>query len=130
MPSPARSAWVSSARPRPDPRRRQEMTDSGIMRFFPLAFACFATCAQATYTPVNANGNGDGAERCLTGLTCGAGAYSGALSIVAAFERDLGLAPGSLRRIDDAADRRWIALSADAAIRPFARYAGDRSVLD
>src|SRR5262245_33036037 len=98
------------------------------MRILLLAAGCFAACAHAAYTPVNPNGNGDGAERCLTGLTCGAGAYSGALSIVAAFERELGLAPGSMKRVSDGNDQRWSVLGPSAAVLPVARYAGDSSV--
>lgn len=94
-----------------------------------LALFLAAGAAQAAFTSVNAHGNGDGGERCLAGAACTAGSYAGALSIVAAFERDLGLAAGSVQRIDDAFDRLWVATAADAAFRPFARYAGDRSAL-
>lgn len=97
------------------------------MRILLLAIGCFAVHVHAAYTPVDSNGNG--AERCLVGSTCGAGAYAGAPSIVAAFERDLGLAPGSLQRIDDAYDKRWSVLAPDAAVRPFARYGADNSIL-
>ena len=88
----------------------------------------FADAAHAAYTPVNPHGNGNGNERCLASL-CTEGSYAGALSLVAAFERDLGLAAGTLQRVDDARDRRWVTLGPQAAVRPFARYAGDDSIL-
>jgi hypothetical protein len=85
--------------------------------------------AQAALTPVNPNGAGNGAERCLAGATCAQGAYAGAPSIVRAFETDLGLAAGSLQRVDDGLDQLWTKVSGDAALRPIARYAGDNSKL-
>lgn len=100
------------------------------MRALLLLAACsLLPSAHAALTPVNPRGGGDGDERCLIGTYCTAGDYRGALSIVAAFERDLGLAAGSLQRVDDAHDKLWSVLAPDAAVRPFARYAGDRSVL-
>src|SRR5262249_36967835 len=85
--------------------------------------------AHAALTPVNASGNSNGAERCMAGVTCPGGAYAGAVSIVRAFEIDNGLAAGSLQRVDDALDQRWMTLGAQAAIRPLARYAADDSQL-
>lgn len=98
----------------------------------PAVFAALiahAGLAPAAFTTVNEHGGGGGSERCLAGATCTAGAYAGATSILRAFETDLGLGAGTLRRIDDRADRRWVALSADAAVRPFARYAADDALL-
>jgi hypothetical protein len=85
--------------------------------------------ANAALTPINPNGNGDGAERCLTGATCPAGGYAGVVSILRAFEIDQGLAPGSLQRVDDSLDKRWVTLGPQAALRPLARYANDSSLL-
>jgi len=75
-----------------------------------LAALAAAGLAHGVVTPVNANGNGDGAERCLAGPTCAAGAYAGVASVLRAFEIDQGLAAGSLQRVDDALDKRWVAL--------------------
>jgi hypothetical protein len=97
-----------------------------------LAAAALAACAfqaKGATTPVNAHGNGDGAERCLAGTTCTAGAYSDALSIVRAFEVDRGLAAGTLQRVDDALDRQWTKVAENAAVMPFASYAADESTL-
>lgn len=88
-----------------------------------------AAPAGAALTPVNPHGNGDGAERCLAGAVCGAGAYGGASSILRAYEIDLGLAAGTLQRVDDAFDTSWVKTAADAALRPLARYADDNSLL-
>lgn len=106
------------------------------MRNLPFAFrailllACaYAPSAAAALTPVNPAGGGGGGERCLAGNTCAQGAYAGAFSIVRSFEKDLGLAAGSLVRVDDALDGQWTVLTADAALRPFARYAGDNSMV-
>jgi hypothetical protein len=98
---------------------------------FPAAVFC-ALCvpaAQAALTTVNVSGGGNGAERCLAGASCAQGAYAGSVSIVRAFEIDLGLAAGSLQRVSDARDKEWITVSSDAALRPVARYAGDDSRL-
>jgi hypothetical protein len=98
----------------------------------PLLAALLAACAApawAVYTPVNPNGNGDGDERCLAGVTCAAGAYSGAKSIIRSLEIDFGLAAGTIQRVDDALDTSWVKLAADAALRPVARYADDNGLL-
>jgi len=88
------------------------------------------TMAHAALTPVNPLGAGSGGERCMTGVSCAAtGAYAGAASILAIYEADNGLAPGTLQRVDDTLDGRWSATSATAGIRPVARYAGDNAVL-
>lgn len=98
-----------------------------------LAIVCLwgllLPAAHAALTPVNASGNGNGAERCLVGTSCPQGGYAGAASILRAYELDRGLAAGSLQRVDDASDRDWMRVSADAAVRPLARYAGDQSRL-
>jgi hypothetical protein len=88
-----------------------------------------ATAAQAAFTPIAARGGGDGSERCLTGLRCSGGAYDRALSITRSFEMDLGLAAGTLQRVDDALDGTWSVLGAGAAVLPIARYAADVSRL-
>lgn len=93
------------------------------------ALLAHAGLAWAAFTPVNEHGGGNGGERCLAGASCTQGTYAGAVSILRAFEIDLGLAAGSLQRIDDRADTRWVVRSADAALRPLARYAADDAVL-
>lgn len=85
--------------------------------------------AQAALTPINDSGNANGAERCLAGVLCAQGSYGGSVSILRAYEIDHGLAAGSLQRVDDAGDRDWMLVSAEAAVRPLARYAGDESRL-
>jgi hypothetical protein len=98
--------------------------------FFASLLAGWAGASSAAYTPVNPLGAGNGAERCLAGITCpAAGAYAGAVSIAHAFEIDLRLPAGSLERVDDSLDRLWWTLSEGAALRPLARYARDRSEL-
>src|SRR5262245_55379145 len=99
------------------------------MRILALLACCFVLTAQAALTTVNPSGGGNGGERCLAGSSCSGGDYSGAFSIVRSLERDLGLAAGTLQRVDDSFDRRWIGLGPQAALRPFARYAGDNSTL-
>jgi hypothetical protein len=97
-----------------------------------LVAAALAACALPAWgalTPVSAHGNGNGAERCLAGIACAAGAYAGALSLVRSLEIDLGLAAGTLQRVDDALDKQWTKVALDAAVRPFARYAADDSTL-
>jgi hypothetical protein len=100
-----------------------------VGRSLAAALAAFAGQAWGALTPVNAHGNGDGAERCLAGITCTAGAYAGANSLVRSLEIDLGLAAGTLQRVDDALDKQWTKVAQDAAVRPFARYAADDSAL-
>jgi hypothetical protein len=94
-----------------------------------LLGAALLPAARAALTPVNASGGGNGAERCLSGTFCAGGAYAGAPSILFSYAIDRGLPFGSLQRVDDSLDRSWSVVSANAAVRPLARYAGDQSQL-
>jgi hypothetical protein len=94
-----------------------------------LAALSTSAAVQAALTPINARGAGNGAERCLTGVLCAGGADDRALSITRSFEIDLGLAAGTLQRVDDSADRRWSVLGGGGSVLPIARYAADDSRL-
>jgi hypothetical protein len=100
-----------------------------LRRLLAAAAAACACEAWGALTPVNAHGNGNGAERCLAGSACTAGDYAGATSLVRSLEIDLGLAAGTLQRVDDSLDMQWAKVAEDAAARPFARYAADDSTL-
>lgn len=90
----------------------------------------FASFAYATSTPVNPLGGGDGSERCLQGATCSGGAYGGAFSLIGLFEKDLGLAPGSITRVDDDFDKLWTnTITNGGQVQALARYASDNSRL-
>jgi hypothetical protein len=97
----------------------------------------FAGAAHATTTAVSAQGGADGSERCLASAngtptsygTCSGGTYHGALSLVSVFEKDLGFAPGSFARVDDAFDRLWTNTRNFGQVQARARYASDSSRL-
>ena len=94
------------------------------------AVALFASLAHATTTSVNPLGGGDGSERCLAGTTCTGGAYNGAFSLIRLFEKDLGLAAGSITRVDDNFDKLWANTVANGGqVQALARYAADNSRL-
>jgi len=96
------------------------------------ALLSLSAAAHASLTSINPLGGGDGSERCLVGATsrCSGGAYSGAMSIISIFERDLGYAQGSFVRVDDGLDKIW-ANTADhgGSVQALARYANDSSRL-
>jgi hypothetical protein len=94
-----------------------------------LLGAALLPAAQAALTPVNASGAGNGAERCLSGIFCAGGSYGGAPSILFSYAVDRGFAFNSLQRVDDSLDRTWSVVSASAAVRSIARYAGDQGQL-
>jgi hypothetical protein len=96
-----------------------------------LAAGCLlASLAHATTTSVNPLGGGDGSERCLQGATCAGGAYNGAFSLINLFEKDLGLAPGSITRVDDDFDKIWTnTVTNGGQVQALARYASDNSRL-
>lgn len=96
-----------------------------------LAAGCLlSSVAHATTTAVNPLGGGDGSERCLQGATCAGGAYSGAFSLISLFEKDLGLAPGSITRVDDDFDKLWAnTVTNGGQVQALARYASDNSRL-
>lgn len=97
-----------------------------------LAMTLWASGALATVTEIHPKGNGNGGERCLVGVggICSGGAYDGAFSLLGAFEVDLGMAPGSLVRIDDDFDKIWSNIVNDGGfVRARARYAADNSRL-
>jgi hypothetical protein len=97
-----------------------------------LASGCLlASAAYAATTAVNPLGGGDGSERCLAGATCAAsGAYGGAFSLISIFEKDLGLALGSITRVDDDHDKVWTnTVTNGGQVQALARYASDSSRL-
>lgn len=101
------------------------MTSPFIRAAIAAALACASSVTQASATPVNPLGAGNGSERCLIGDTCGkAGStYYGALSLVNVFQKDIGL---SLVRVDDALDRLWVNIQDNGGqVQALARYAGD-----
>jgi hypothetical protein len=84
---------------------------------------------QSAVTFINSQGAG-GSERCLVGPTCSGGAYNGAISIVAAIEKDLGLTAGTITRVDDSLDTIWQnTVSNGGQVLARARYAGDTNYL-
>jgi len=86
--------------------------------------------AHATTTSVNSLGGGDGSERCAQGATCAGGAYGGAFSLISLFEKDLGLAAGSITRVDDDFDKLWTnTVTNGGQVQALARYASDNSRL-
>lgn len=96
----------------------------------PLLFVSLILPAvsQAALTPVAAQGDNNGSERCLVGNagTCSGGAYNGALSIVRAIEIDLGLSQGTIQRVDDSLDQIWnTTQAAGGSALARARYAND-----
>jgi len=97
-------------------------------RLWLLTIALAASGAHAEITtPVNAQGGGDGGERCLAGYRCVDGIYDGALSLISIFEMDLGFAPGDFTRVDDALDTLWSnSLTHGGQVQALARYADDR----
>ncbi|HEU4644894.1 MAG TPA: PEP-CTERM sorting domain-containing protein [Burkholderiales bacterium] len=95
-----------------------------------VALAAASLPANATTTYVNPMGDTDGSERCLEGYQCAGGSYDGALSLISIFEKDLGFAPGSFSRVDDAFDTIWTnTLALGGEVQALARYASDRSKL-
>ena len=106
-----------------------------MLRFTPLltalvALAAASLPANATTTYVNPMGDINGSERCLEGYQCAGGSYGGALSLISIFEKDLGFAPGSFSRVDDAFDTIWAnTLALGGEVQALARYASDRSKL-
>lgn len=95
-------------------------------------FAGASLGAGAATTVVNAQGGGGGSERCLvsSGVTCSGGTYNGALSMISVFEKDLGLAAGSIVRVDDNLDKIWTnTVNNGGQVQALARYAGDNSKL-
>ena len=104
-----------------------------IWRRLHLALLLGAGClslAHAATTSVNPLGGGNGSERCLEGLTCTGGAYGGAFSLINLFEKDLGLASGSITRVDDNLDKIWTnTVTNGGQVQALARYASDSSRL-
>jgi hypothetical protein len=101
-----------------------------MLRFASLVLGFIAFAASASMTYVNPLGAADGSERCLEGYQCAGGSYDGALSLISIFEKDLGFAPGSFTRVDDALDRLWAnTLAYGGEVQALARYAGDGSKL-
>ncbi len=96
-----------------------------------LAAGCLlASPAHAALTSVNPLGGGNGSERCLEGAMCSGGAYGGAFSLISLFEKDLGLAPGSITRVDDSDDKIWTnTVTNGAQVQALARYSSDNSRL-
>ena len=97
-----------------------------------MAMAACAACfsASAATTAVNAQGGGDGSERCLVGVAglCAGGTYNGAFSLINVFERDLGLGP--FVRVTDDDDSVWAnSVSGGGQVQALARYAGNPSTL-
>lgn len=109
-----------------------------LLKSFKSSLACGLAClafaapgaANSATTYVNPMGDTNGSERCLEGYQCVGGSYSGALSLISIFEMDLGFAPGSFTRVDDALDRIWAnTLANGGEVQALARYAADSSRL-
>lgn len=90
-----------------------------------LAMSAIAAPSYAALTYVNPQG-AYGNERCLVGPTCMGGSYNGTVSIIGALEMDMGLAAGSITRVDDGFDRIWrTTVNSGGQVLARARYAGD-----
>lgn len=90
-----------------------------------LAFGAVAVPSHAALTYVNPQGN-YGNERCLEGTTCSGGAYNNTVSIIHALEMDMGLAAGSITRVDDGLDQIWSnTINNGGQVMTRARYAAD-----
>jgi hypothetical protein len=101
-----------------------------MIRLAALVLGSVAFAASASTTYVNPLGGGNGSERCLEGYQCAGGSYDDALSLISIFEKDLGFAPGSFSRVDDAFDAIWAnTLALGGEVQALARYASDRSKL-
>src|SRR5262249_28779811 len=99
-------------------------------RALALAMLSASMSAQAAFTSINPLGGGDGSERCLVDASsrCGGGAYSGAMSLISVFEKDLGYAQGSFVRVDDGLDKIWANTgNGSGMVQALARYANDSS---
>jgi hypothetical protein len=101
-----------------------------MIRLAALVLGSVAFAASANTTYISPLGGGNGSERCLEGYQCAGGSYDGAFSLISIFETDLGFAPGSFTRVDDALDRLWAnTLAYGGEVQALARYANDRSRL-